>query len=155
MRAIPAVAASAGVAFAFCGLNASALAADDAMAIASAATSKYEQATASKDAAKIAELFTEDAVFQIPAGMFKGREAIQQHRESSIKSGAQKEDISVAGARRIGDVVYDYGEVTLHIKSQSETKDLKLHWGAVLTRSGDDWKIALLTATPEAPPKTQ
>jgi uncharacterized protein (TIGR02246 family) len=133
-----------------------ALSADDgAMKIANAFAAKYEAAVASKDAAKLAELFTDDAVFQNPAGVYKGRTAIEHYREGGFKAGVQKEDISIAGAQKNGDVVYDYGETTLHIKSDSGSKDVKLHWGAVLTKSGDSWKIALLTATPVPPPRSQ
>lgn len=152
MKVITASTAGVGIAFALCCLASPANAADDAMTIASAITAKYEQAVAAKDAAKLVELFTKDAVFQIPAGVFKGRDAIQHYREGGIKAGVDKEDISIAGAQKVGDVIYDYGETTLHIKSQSGSKEIKLHWGGVLTKSGDDWRIALLTATPKPPP---
>jgi uncharacterized protein (TIGR02246 family) len=155
MKVITASMNSVGIAFALCCLISPASAADDAMTIASAFNAKYEQAVASKDAAKLAEFFTPDAVFQNPVGIFKGRAAIQHYREGGFKAGVQKEDLSIAAAQKIGDVIYDYGETTIHIQSQSGSKDLKLRWGAVLTKSGNDWKIALLTATPEAPPPPQ
>ena len=86
--------------------------------------------------------------FRNPAGVLKGRTAIQNYREGGIKAGVPKEDISIAGAQKTGDVIYDYGDTTLHIDSKSGPKDIKLH-------SGNDWKIALLTATPVPPPKSQ
>lgn len=52
-------------------------------------------------------------------------------------------------------MIYDYGDTTIHINSESGSKDVKLHWGAVLTKSDNDWKITLLTATPVSPPKSQ
>lgn len=128
---------------------------ENAMTIVNAFNVKYEKAVASKDAAKLAELFTQDAVFQNPAGVFKGRTAIQHYREGGFKAGVEKEDISVTGAQKAGDVIYDYGDTTIHINAPSGPKDIKLHWGAVLTKSDNDWKITLLTATPIAPPKPQ
>lgn len=156
MKVVPSALGGTSVALIVCCLISPAFSADDgAMAIASALKTKYEAAVASKDAAKIAELFTQDAVFQNPAGVFKGRTAIQHYREGGIKAGVQKEDISVAAAEKKGDVVYEYGDTTLHINSESGPKDVKLHWGAVLTKSDTDWKITLLTATPVTPPKSQ
>jgi uncharacterized protein (TIGR02246 family) len=126
-----------------------------ALTTARAFATKYEEAVASKDAAKLAELFTDDAVFQNPAGVFKGRSAIQHYREGGFKAGVGKEDISISGAQKSGDVIYEYGNTTLHISADSGSKEVKLNWGAVLTQSKEGWKIALLTATPVAPPKTQ
>ncbi len=117
----------ASVALSLCCLASPAFSADDAMTIATALTTKYEQAVASRDAAKMAEFFTQDAVFQNPAGVLKGRTAIQNYREGGIKAGVQKEDISIAGAQKTGDVIYDYGDTTLHIDSKSGPKDIKLH----------------------------
>ena len=156
MRVVSSALCGVSVAAVLCCLTSAALFADDsAMKIASAFAANYEEAVASKDAAKLAELFTEDAVFQNPAGVFKGRTAIEHYREGGFKAGVQKEDISISGAQKSGDVVYDYGETTLHINSASGSKDVKLHWGAVLTKSDNGWKIALLTATPVPPPKSQ
>jgi uncharacterized protein (TIGR02246 family) len=146
----------ASIALVLCCLTSPAFSADDgAMTIVNAFVAKYQEAVASKNAAKLAELFTEDAVFQNSAGVFKGRSAIEHYREGGIKAGVQKEDISVAGAQKAGDVIYDYGDTTIHINTQSGPKDVKLHWGAVLTKSDKDWKITLLTATPAAPAKPQ
>jgi len=146
MTVIPSALGGASIALVLCCLASPAPAADDnAMTIVNAFTAKYEQAVASKDAAKLAELFTQDAVFQNPAGVFKGRAAIQQYREGGFKAGVEKS----------GDIIYDYGDTTIHINSKSGPKELKAHWGAVLTKRDNDWKLTLLTATPVPPPKSQ
>jgi len=156
MTVIPSALGGASIALVLCCLASPAPAADDnAMTIVNAFTAKYEQAVESKDAAKLAELFTQDAVFQNPAGVFKGRAAIQQYREGGFKAGVEKEDISIAGAEKSGDIIYDYGDTTIHINSKSGPKELKAHWGAVLTKRDNDWKLTLLTATPVPPPKSQ
>ena len=155
MTVIPSAMGGASIALVLC-LTAPVFAADDgAMAIVNAYKTKYEEAVASKDAAKLADLFTQDAVFQNPAGVFKGRTAIHHYREGGFKAGVEKEDISIAGAEKAGDVIYDYGDTTIHINSKSGPKELKLHWGAVLTKADNDWKMTLLTATPMAAPKSQ
>ncbi len=154
MKIVPSLIVSASAALVFAGLAFPALAGDDAMTIANGFIAKYEQAVASKDAAQVANFFTADAVFQNPAGVFKGRTEIQHYREGGFKAGVQKEDISITGAQKVGDVIYDYGDTTLFINSESGPKEVKLHWGSVLTKADNDWKITLLTATPVPPPKS-
>lgn len=90
MKVVPS-ALGAGVALVVFCLTSPAFSADDgAMMIASALKTKYEEAVTSKDAAKIAELFSQDAVFQNSAGVFRGRTAIQHYREGASKQGSRR-----------------------------------------------------------------
>jgi ketosteroid isomerase-like protein len=113
---------------------------------------KYDAAANNNDAAAIAALYTEDAVFVTDTGPLYGRQAIEKFyadvlQQWHIKNYVSKVDqdsphiIGTAGNEtwRTGEWSY-----TAQIKG-GDSFQLKGHWSSIDTRGGDDWKIRMLT----------
>ena len=110
----------------------------------------FDEAVNKNDAAAIAALFTEDAVFVSDRGLVKGRPAIEQWYADVFKSGWRPQDHI---GHPDGTQPHVVGAVAWEAGQWSETGQdknggpvpIKGYFGAVDARVGDDWKIQMLT----------
>src|SRR5271166_3736452 len=122
---------------------------------------KYAEAVNNNDAAALAALYAEDAVFVIETGPIYGREAIEKHWTDTFKQwhfsnhfdkGDQYFPHVIGTA---GNEVWGNGEWSDTIQGKSgDPIQIKGYWGDIFVREGDEWKILMDTAnTTPAPPK--
>ena len=130
---------------------------------------KYAEATNNNDAAAVAALFAEDAVFVTQdTGLLYGRQAIEKQYAEWFKGAHASDHIAKSDpncTRFLGttanvmtggepDNVMRGGEWSATWQAQGqEPNHLKGYWTAIDTREGGDWKIRMLTVhTTPAPP---
>jgi ketosteroid isomerase-like protein len=110
----------------------------------------YDEAVNNNDAAAIAALYTEDAVFVNDRGLVKGRQAIEQWYADVFKSGWKPKDHI---GHPDGTQPHVVGMMAWETGQWSETGQdknggpvpIKGYYGALDIREGDDWKIQMLT----------
>ena len=117
-----------------------------------AISKKYDEAENNNDAAAVAALYTEDAVFVADTGPIYGREAIEKWYADVYKSWHPKNHItkrdqdSVHSLGTAGNEAWDHGEYSETGQGQNgEPIQVKGYWSAIDTREGDVWKIRMLT----------
>ena len=123
---------------------------------------KYDEAVNNNDAAAVAALYTEDAVFVSDRGPIYGRQAIEKWYADGFQGWHPKNHISKKdpnSPRFIGtaDNVASNGEWSETGQGQTgEPIQIKGYWSTIDTREGDGWKIRMLTwnITPPPPPET-
>lgn len=120
----------------------------------------FDEAVNNNDAAAIAALFTEDAVFVTDRGPVYGRKAIEKwyadvfqgwHPKNHI---GKKDPDSVRYIGTPGNEIWSNGEWSESGQGKNgEAIPIKGYWSAVDIREGDAWKIRMMTfnLTP-APP---
>jgi uncharacterized protein (TIGR02246 family) len=122
---------------------------------------KYEEAVNNNDAAAVAALFTEDAVFVADTGPIYGRQAIEKYhvdlfKEWHFSNHLIKTDSNSPRIIGTAENIALNGEWSQTLQGQTGGPiQRKGYWGAIDTRQGNDWKILMLTpnVTPEpAPP---
>jgi uncharacterized protein (TIGR02246 family) len=118
---------------------------------------KYSEAVNNNDAAAVAALFTEDAVYVTDRGLVYGRQAIEKQYAEWFKGAHASDHIGKGdpnSARFSGmtDILGMTNNVTICGEWSStwqapgqKPEHLKGYWSAVDTRVGDVWKIQLLT----------
>jgi len=119
---------------------------------------KYDEAVNNHDAAAVAALFTEDAVFVTDGGLLHGRQAVEKQYAEWFKGSPQSDHIGKRdpdSTRFVG--THDYvmlgGEWSETDQAPGEKPfQLKGYWSAVDTRVGDAWKIVILTYNKIPPP---
>ena len=118
---------------------------------------KYNEAFNNHDAAAIAAVYTEDAVFVPDKGPLYGRQAIEQYYKDLFQkvrflSTVTTYPNSPHPIGTDGNAVWENGEwsSTLMITGQSGPVQLKGYWASIKVRDGDTWKIRLTTNTPAA-----
>jgi uncharacterized protein (TIGR02246 family) len=116
-----------------------------------AISKKYDEAVNNNDAAAVAALYTEDAVFVADTGPLYGREAIEKFYTDVFQQWRPKNHLSKKdpnSPRFIGtaDNVASNGEWSETGQGQTgEPIQIKGYWSAIDTREGNDWKIRMLT----------
>ncbi len=121
--------------------------AQDAKKTADDFASKWVMAYDAGDAKALAEMFTQDGVFNAPSGaVLKGRDAIEKALAGRIKAGWTKETVTTTDAGAVGNAVWAAGEYALFGSGEVAGKQAGGHFGWVLVRDGDAWRIAMLTA---------
>jgi len=141
---------------------------------------KNDEAWRKSDAAALAALFTEDAIFVTPGSTISGREAIEK-RYLDVLEGLKKKlgsDLSPEGKHITNvtknvemhaldnDAVWGVGEWSQIIPGPNDTvKEIHGSYGCVTVRVGDSWKNRMLVvnvapstpggATTPAPTATQ
>ena len=130
-----------------------------------AVSKKYDEADNNNDAAALAALFTEDAVFVTDKGPVYGRQAIEKWFANDFQEWHHSNHIGKRdpdSPRIIGtaDNIASNGEWSLTIQGKTGYPiQLKGHWSAIDTREGDTWKIRMLTynitPAPAAPAQTK
>jgi uncharacterized protein (TIGR02246 family) len=130
-----------------------------------ASSKKYDEAVNNNDAAALAALFTEDAVFVTDTGPVYGREAIEKWYADVFQEWHNKDHISKAdqySPHTIGTAdneMWAIGEwsETLQGKTGGPLQ-LKGYWSAIKVREGGAWKDRMLTwnitPAPAAPAET-
>jgi len=127
---------------------------------------KYDAAANSGDAAAIAALFTEDAVFVTPAGPLHGREAIQKQHAEWYAGSRTRNHVSKGDPNATPIATLDPKIVALNGEwaETGQSKDgtpyqIKGYWSAIDVQEGDVWKIRWLTynetPAPPAPAQTK
>ncbi len=61
-----------------------------------------------------------------------------------MKAGWTKETVTVTQAHAVGDAVWDTGEYSIIGTGENNGKEISGHYAAVLTQSGNEWRIAML-----------
>lgn len=127
---------------------------------------KYDDAYNNNDAAAIAALFTEDAVFVTDTGPLYGRQAIEKQYAEWFKGHPSnhigKPDPNSPRFIGTADNIALNGEWSLTYQAQNgKPFQFKGYWSAIDTREGDVWKIRMLTSNvtpapaPTATPSSQ
>ncbi len=121
--------------------------AQDANKSAEEFAAKWVAAYDGGDATAVAALFTEDGVFNAPSGaVLRGREVIAKALAGRIKAGWTKETVTTTAAGTVGSAIWAAGDYTLLGTGDADGKQASGHFGWVLVRDGDAWRIAMLTA---------
>ena len=118
---------------------------------------KYNEAYNNHDAAAVAAVYTEDAVFVSQTGLLYGRQAIEKLHADMFKSWQPKNHTSTIdphSARMLGpDTLTRGGEWSETGKGKNgEDVPIKGYWSEIDTRQGDEWKVCVLTGnlTPDS-----
>jgi len=109
---------------------------------------KLDEAYNKNDAAAVAALFTEDALFVAPDGMFTGRQEIEDKHADKFKrspittfnSGLQR-----GHPNPIDTAVWQAGKWTSTFQSQAEPLSASGFWTAIYVHEGQALKIRMLT----------
>jgi ketosteroid isomerase-like protein len=117
-----------------------------------ALTKKFIDAVDNNDAATVAALYTEDAVFVTPQGPLYGREAIQKFwtdlfKQFHVSNHVSKDDpYSPHIIGTAGNEVWRNAEWSETLQGQNGGPiQLKGYWSAIEVREGDAWKHRMLT----------
>ncbi len=130
-----------------------------------AVSKKYEEADNNNDAAALAALFTEDAVFVTDKGPVYGRQAIEKWYANDFQqwhhsNHMRKKDPNSPRIIGTADIVASNGEWSLTIQGKTgDPIQVEGYWSDIYTREGNDWKIRMLTfnitPAPAAPAQTK
>jgi uncharacterized protein (TIGR02246 family) len=127
-----------------------------------AISKKHDEAIDNNDAAAVAALYTEDAVFVADTGPIYGREAIEKWYADVFKSWhpknhtAKRDQDSVHSLGTAGNEAWDHGEWSETGQGKNgEPIQVKGYWSAIDTREGDTWKIRMLTFNVTPPPTAE
>jgi uncharacterized protein (TIGR02246 family) len=133
--------------------SASTACAQDAKKTADDFAAKWVAAYDAGDAAALAGMFTQDGVFNAPSGaVVKGREAIEKALAGRMKAGWTKETVTTTDAGAAGNAVWAAGDYALVGPGEVAGKQTGGHFGWVMVRDGDVWRVTMLTAN-VSPPK--
>ncbi|HET7746294.1 MAG TPA: DUF4440 domain-containing protein [Vicinamibacteria bacterium] len=103
----------------------------------------FEVAINAKDAAKAADHYTDDAVFNAPnAPAVRGRAEIQKALQGMIDAGLTSFDLTPAESAISGSVGYETGTYTVTIKQGATTITDKGKYLVVLKKVGNVWRVA-------------
>ena len=117
----------------------------------------YRAAMKARDAAKVVELYTEDAVEMPPNHKaIKGRANIRKYYEEQFKGTmAQASDLTLQHleSRVAGDVGYDVGRYTQKITPKGgKPMDDSGNYVVILHQSGGQWRVAYAIYNSDLPP---
>jgi uncharacterized protein (TIGR02246 family) len=111
---------------------------------------KFAEAVNNNDAAAVAALYTEDAVFVTDRGPVHGRQAIEKWWADTFKAVHPKNYIDKtdpSSLRVVGtaDTIRVAGEWNETLQGKNgEPIQAKGYWSDILVREGDDWKIQVV-----------
>ncbi len=117
---------------------------DDAKMACQAMDATFEAALESGDPAKVVALYTADGEMNAPQGIFQGTEAIGAFAKTFMKPGLKDNGV-LKSTRQVGNVLVCSGDYTLTFPPGSPVKEVTGHYTRVLTKSGNDWRLAQLT----------
>jgi len=112
---------------------------------------KYDEAENNNDAAALAALFTEDAVFVTDTGPVYGRQTIEKwfaddFQEWHHSNHMRKPDPNSPRIIGAADVLASNGEWSVTVQGKTGCPiQVQGHWSDIYTREGNDWKIRMLT----------
>lgn len=117
----------------------------DARQAADSMAKKFATAYNAGDAAGIANLFADGAIYLTPGGtVLSDRSAMEKAVAGRIKAGWTNETVKVTAAHAAGDSVWLIGEYAIMGTGQNSGKQIGGHFAEVLTRAGADWRISML-----------
>ena len=120
--------------------------ADEAMSVAQDIASKWQTAYNNGDATKVADLYTQDAVWVRPAEIAKGKAEIEKVVANLLKqSPNNKLTVHILGAHQNGNFVWYYNDYMFPNGPNG-------HAGAMLVNDGGSWHIAMHVSN-VTPPK--
>ena len=113
---------------------------------------KYDEAFNKKDAGALAALFTEDAVYVTPEGLFSGRQAIERWYVDHFQRWHMINHIHEANQlNAIGNEVCSLGQWWNTLQSENGPVFVRGYWSALFVREGDAWRIRMLTYNKTSP----
>ena len=114
----------------------------------------WQDAYNRKDAAAVANLYTEDAIRVVPSGIMRGREAIQRNLEASLNAGGHGIVIKPVADHVDGNSGWSITEWSARTRGQ-DGAEMPINGFAhvTLVRVGNDWKIRVHSVTPASPPR--
>jgi conserved hypothetical protein len=110
----------------------------------------YDEAVSNNDAAAVAALFTEDAIFVSDRGPIYGRQAIQNWYTGVFQSWHPRNHIGKPDGNAphigtAGDEAWETGEWSETGQGKAGRPiQIKGYWSTIDIREGDDWKIGML-----------
>ena len=105
----------------------------------------YVAAFNAGDAAGVAGLYTEEAVYMPSTGeRVEGRDAIKRYIEAGIKAGQSGLSVQPAETRQIGDAIYETGTYSMMAPGLDGQKATVKGNYLVLLRSAGDGKVQIL-----------
>ena len=110
---------------------------------------RWEAAFNRKDAAAVAALHTNNAVWITPAGIMRGRAAILKGVEARLKAGFHAMSIHVLGGGAQGNMAWAIAE--WHALNRAN-RPISGYGSSVYVRVGGVWKIREHTSLGKAPP---
>jgi uncharacterized protein (TIGR02246 family) len=120
-----------------------------------AAVQRWVDAFNKKDAAAVAALYTNDAIRVVPAGIHRGRDAIQKNLEAAVNAGMHGLSVRHVVHRVEGNNGWSVAEYDARIRGQDGADvPVKGFASAIWVRDGDAWKIQM-HMTNVAPPTRQ
>jgi uncharacterized protein (TIGR02246 family) len=124
---------------------------------------KYAKAVNNRDAAALAALCTEEAVFVTPGGVVYGRQDIEkwhtdafQRHPKDFSNPPDQHSPHMIGTT--GDAVWSTGDWSEAFQGPNGNLiQVKGHWAAIIVREGGDWRLRMLTVniTPAPDPPAQ
>lgn len=109
----------------------------------------YQDAYNAKDAAKVADLYTDDATMATPGGVAQGREQIRASLQKGIDAGETVAAITPTHTEVKGDLAFEEGTF------QQKRGDQEVHGNylVVLKKVGGQWKLAAHNSVVPGPPE--
>jgi uncharacterized protein (TIGR02246 family) len=101
--------------------------ADEAMTVAQDIVSKWQTAYNNGDAATVAALYTQDAVWVRPTGIEKGKAEIEKAVANLMKQ-SPKLTVSAVGAEQNGNVVWYYSNYTFPNGPTGHSRQSSARW---------------------------
>jgi len=116
---------------------------------------EYAKAFNASDPAKIAALYTEDAIVSMPEmAMFKGSKGVQAHAQMMLDAGWQNVEFKSILSKADGDLAVNIGSVALNKVADGKAIKLKGKYVDVYRRETDGaWKIIATMFNPDEPSK--
>jgi uncharacterized protein (TIGR02246 family) len=112
----------------------------------------YMQTLNRHDATALANFFAEDAVFVPATGVpLNGRDAIEKFYANFFKQNPS-ETAKATEIHALGDNAWGIGEYDIKLTGTNGPAELKGHWAAIYVPVGDEWKVRMLSAGPNAQP---
>jgi uncharacterized protein (TIGR02246 family) len=117
----------------------------EAQKAADAVAKKFETAYNAGDAAGLAGLFAETAVYLTPGGtVLSDKPSIEKAIAGRIKAGWTDETVKAMEAHAAGDAVWIVGEYSIVGSGENKGKQISGHYAEVLTRDQNEWHIRML-----------
>ncbi|HEY1411350.1 MAG TPA: nuclear transport factor 2 family protein [Rhodopila sp.] len=125
--------------------QAHALSEQEAQAAAEAMNKRFVAAYNGGDAAALAGLFAEGALYLTPGGtVLSDRTSIEKAIAGRIKAGWTEETVNAMEAHAAGDAVWTVGQYSLTGSGESKGKQIGGHYAEILTRDQNAWHIRML-----------
>ena len=136
---------------AFLTLNAFGLSGDlagntEALEQANALRTKLEAGWREQDPLALGALFTTDAVWITPQGIFSGRQEIEEELMGNFqRSPVTSQILQTDQLHSLGPAAWSVGQWWMTIQSADGPVSVSGYWSAIIAREGGAWKFRMLT----------